>query len=393
MAAFAGQPLRPVNTNRLHPAALLLALVLLAAALGACGSASAQSEPTPAPAPATATPPPTATVPPTATPTSTPPPTATPTLMPSPTPAPRLRQLTTGECCTQPAWLPDSKQIYFIDKPSDSAPSGYYSVDVSAPAAPKLMTERVAFYTADMQYVTTVDALYANIERLSDGQKFRIRTGGRNVQLSPDRTRAVWAETPQVGPNDERVTQIMGANIDGSEARPIVSLLRGGVGGWLDDDRLLLTARTDPKSQEVVLFAFSLSSGARTELARSERLRGTLTSPGGDWIAYTINFDSNAQNNGTWLVSTDGKTRRKLPFFGSFQWRDRDRIIYIPLELNKASHVFYEYDARRDLTRALTDIAASPIKIANGDWAVSPDGRKVVFLNAKDRNLWLWDLP
>ncbi|MBI5876662.1 MAG: PD40 domain-containing protein [Chloroflexi bacterium] len=382
-----------MNSNRTSREALIIAVIALAAALAACNPAAAGVPPTTAPTVVDTTVP-KATVPPTATPTTTPPPTPPPmpTLTPSPTPAPRLKQLTSGGCCTQPSWSPDSKQVVFIDKPDDDAPSGYYSVDVSAPAAPKLMTERVAFYTADMKYVTTVDPVYATIERLSDGQKFRIKTGGRNVQLSSDRTRVVWTETPQSGPNETRVAQIMGANIDGSEARPILWLLRGGVSGWLDDDRLLLTARPDPKSQDVALFVYSLSTGARTELARSERLRATQTSPGSNWIVYTINFDSNAQNNGIWLVSTDGKVRRKLPFFGSFQWRDRDRLLYVPLEMGKPSHVFYEYDARTDASRALTDPTTTPFKIANGDWAVSPDGTKVVFLNAKDSNLWLWDL-
>jgi len=37
--------------------------------------------------------------------------------------------------------------------------------------------------------------------------------------------------------------------------------------------------------------------------------------------------------------------------------------------------------------------AGSPFKIANNDWAVSPDGSQLVFLSARDRNLWLVKLP
>jgi Tol biopolymer transport system component len=43
-------------------------------------------------------------------------------------------------------------------------------------------------------------------------------------------------------------------------------------------------------------------------------------------------------------------------------------------------------------SRPLTDPTVTSLKIANNDWAVSPDGRYVVFVNAADHNLWLLDL-
>jgi hypothetical protein len=32
-------------------------------------------------------------------------------------------------------------------------------------------------------------------------------------------------------------------------------------------------------------------------------------------------------------------------------------------------------------------------KVANGDWSISPDGGRVVFISALDRNIWVLDLP
>jgi hypothetical protein len=63
---------------------------------------------------------PTATPGPTASPTPTPAPTSTPT----PTPAPQAVQLTTGGCCTQPYWSPDSQEVRFIDKRGAEALAG-----------------------------------------------------------------------------------------------------------------------------------------------------------------------------------------------------------------------------------------------------------------------------
>src|SRR5512137_750188 len=69
---------------------------------------------------------------PTATHTATPQPTSTPrpTLTPTATPTPPLTQLTSGGCCVNPGWSPDSRQVLFIDKPSEGDPAGIYAVDI-----------------------------------------------------------------------------------------------------------------------------------------------------------------------------------------------------------------------------------------------------------------------
>jgi Tol biopolymer transport system component len=264
---------------------------------------------------------------------------------------------------------------------------------VSAPATPKLFSERIAFYTSDMQYIISYDTTFATVERVSDGQKWRVRTGGRSVLLSPDRTRVIWTETPQSGPNEQRISTIMIANLDGSDVHIVGRMLRAGVSGWLDNQRLLMSARQDPKSQEVSLMVFSLVDGSSKILAKSERLRTVLASPGGTWVSYSIHFDSDKNNNGLWLVRTDGNTpATHVDFFGSFQWRDDQRIVYVPFELDQPSNEFDEYNAATGARRRLTDQASGTFRIANGDWSISPDGHKIVFLDAKDFSLSLCTL-
>jgi hypothetical protein len=284
--------------------------------------------------------------------------------------------------------------VLFIDKPDEKTATGIYAVDIVQPATPKLFSERIASFTNDFQYATYIEGAFAVVEQMSDGQRWRIRTGGRPVLLSPDRTQVIWNETPQTGaPNDTLVTTVMGANRDGSDARPIIYLQRGGSIAWLGNTRLLMNARFKWNSEELTLFVFSLEDGSQTELAKSERLRGFTISLDGAWVAYQIAFDTKTpQDNGLWLVKTDGSSApKKLDFFGPVQWRDVNRFIYVPLETNVASHAFYEYDTRTNISRRLTDPKATPFKIANGDWTVSPDGNKIVFLNAQDLNLWLWE--
>lgn len=362
---------------------IIIGLTAIALWLAACEAA-----PTATPAPVVVVLP-TATATATATPTNTPIPTPTATPSATPTPSPQLSRLTGGGCCTQPFWSPDSKQVMFIDKPDDKAPTGIYGVDVGAPSAPKLMTERIAFYTRDLQYAISLDTTYTTIEHLADGDQWRLRTGGRNVLLSPDGTRAVWTETPQFGAFEDRVTNVMIASRDG-EARRLTSALRGGASAWLGGNRLLMTTRLSRASQEVTLYTLSLDDGGTKALVKSEHLRTILSSPNGEWIAYTIVFDKDVTQNGLWLIRADGSDRRKLDFFGALQWRDGHRLIYVPLDAMAGAHAFYEYDAATGRQRRLTNPQTGPFKIANGDWAVSPDGRKIVFVEAKDLNLWMW---
>ncbi len=328
-------------------------------------------------------------------------PSATATPLPSATitaapPTPVLKQLTQGKCCTQPFWSADSQRVMFIDKPNAQSPTGIYGVAVDSPAAPQLVTTRIANYTSDMQYAISFDGAFTTVERVADKQQWHLNTGGRNVVLSPDRTHALWNVTPETYPFENRVTTIWLATLGPGgqvETKKLTTVLRGSAMTWLDDQRLLMTARLSPASQVVTLFVYALADGSTTNLAASERLRGVSPAPGGDWLAYTIAFDKDAVQNGTWVVRTDGSPSRKLNFFGAFQWRDSQRLVYVPLEANIASHAFYEYNVVTDSTRPLTDPARTPFKIANGDWAISPDGRKIVFVNAQDMNLWLVSLP
>lgn len=55
-------------------------------------------------------------------------------------------------------------------------------------------------------------------------------------------------------------------------------------------------------------------------------------------------------------------------------------------------HELWELDVNTGETRRLTDPDVIPFKIANDDWAVSPDGRHVAFVESRDRNIWLLTL-
>jgi Tol biopolymer transport system component len=339
----------------------------------------------------------------------------TPTPSPSPDPdpppalqpqaeAPALRQLTQGGCCTQPFWSPDARQVFFIDKPAADAPVGIWGVDVTQPITrPQLATQRIASYTPDLAFVVEVSRTTTTIERLTApltgtvAASWTAPAGGRSVSISPGRTRVAWqvSDDRLITQPERQVNQVWVANLDGSAARAVITLPRGSLSGWISDDVLLLSGRESAQAREQVLWAYSLINGQKTELARGEHLRVGSLSRDGTWLAYTITMDKDQTRNGLWLVRTDGTVQHKLApdMFGAFQWRDGHRLLIIPFRPDATSHEFMEFDADTQTARRLTDPTITPFKITNGDWAVSPDGRQVVFVASQDHNLWLLTLP
>lgn len=355
-------------------------------------SAREMSDATTTPVPATAT---TA-----ATSTPEPTPTATLTSTVTPTPAPQLRQLTTGGCCTQPFWGPESQQVLYIDAPPPDGPVGIWGVDTTqAQAEPQLVTERIGFYTDDFEYIVEITEETTTIERLSDGERWTVPAGGNLVSFSPNRERIAWNESDEDVPWEDRIVQVWVANFDGSDARQVATQRRGGFDGWLTDDTFLLTGRESFQSEEEVTVAYSLTDGSSMELLREERVRGSSLSPNREWLAYYIAQNEDASKNGIWMVRTDGSDRRKLPdeYFGAYKWRPTDgtgsRLLFVPFDPDAEYHELWQYDVETEQARQLTDSETTPFKIANGDWTVSPDGQYVAFVEAADDNIWVLELP
>ena len=368
-------------------------LLVVLVAIG-CRSQTEPASPTPAdPAPVVSSPADNPAVLPSQTP-PLPRPTATPVPSPSPTP-PVLHQLTSGGCCTQPFWSPDSRRVLFIDRPAPDVPVGIWGVDVTRPnPTPELVTERIAFYTADMTLLVELSEDTTVIERLADGARWTVPAGGRPVSISPGQKRIAWQVTDESLPFERQITQVWVASLDGTDARQVATLPRGGFGGWISEDVLLLSGRVSLESREQVLYAFSLTSGDTTGLVRAERLRGGLLSPDGAWLACYVALDPDPSQNGLWLVRTDGSERRQLDrdLFGAYQWRDAERLLIIPFRPQAVSHEFWEVDVSTGEARRLTDPTITPFKVANGDWTVSPDGRHVAFVESRDHNIWLLTL-
>ncbi len=360
--------------------------------LGLLMAACAQAKPTPAPtATATPTPLPTAT--------STPRPSPTPTLIPSPTPTPtpELEQLTTGGCCVQPSWSPDSRQVLFIDKPSANDTVGFYAVDIAAGTnKPPQRSGPVGVYSQDRSLITYLDQGRTVVEKLSSGERW-VMPNNYQVAFSPDNQRLAWADSEENSniPYDQRRSDLYIAQVDGSRAVRVARVYGGGFVGWLPSGaKILVSARPSLAVRERTLSVLDLNTQASVNLVTAERISGVSVSRDGTWIAYTITFDADKSRNGIWMQRTDGTPARKIELWGAYQWRDEGRLLVMPARVS-ADRAFeiLEVDAATGKIRKLTEAAITPLQILNGDWRVSPDGRYIVYVNSVDRNLWLLKLP
>jgi hypothetical protein len=175
---------------------------------------------------------------------------------------------------------------------------------------------------------------------------------------------------------------------------------------WIDKHRILLVGlplNDVPLVSIAVLTLGSAESDASDSfenglihLAHVLRPQGASVSTEGSWLVYYLIFQPNPEDDGLWIVPTDGsQLPYHLNFFGSYRWRDDTRLLYIPFVPPKGeleSPSLWQYDVVAGQSERLTDPDQLPLRIANNDWSVSPDGRYVVFVSATDHNLWLLDL-
>ena len=164
---------------------------------------------------------------------------------------------------------------------------------------------------------------------------------------------------------------------------------------WLSEDKLLLSRRI-PGGSDEQFFLLSLADGRETELFQVSRTRGLAFSPDKRYLVYNVTFEAQTEENGLWLldVQNPGQAPQKLPFFGTYRWRDNQRLIYVPFDPAASQHNFYEYDVVTGQIRSLFP-AGTNLIIANNDWQVSPDGRKIVLVAARGMALdgiWVLDI-
>lgn len=335
---------------------------------------------------------------PTSTPSPPPTPQATPTAAPSPTAAPRFIQLTQGDCCTNHDWL-DADTIQFIDRDPATDQVGLLGLDVyTADPTPYLIRTQLGVLSPNGRYLAFPNPAtgQAIIQDLQTGAEWALNLQQSPVNFTPDSERIVWSAVDTTLPPEERSPTFWLAKVDGSEAWPLVSVVRGAAVGWLGDNVLLIQrTETDEAGQSRAIFGrLNLLDGAIVDWWTSPPARGVLLNPSRTQLVYYSTFNENPEENGMWLVNlqTAVPTPQKLPFLGSYRWRDEQNLLYVPFDPAATSHSIYQFTVTTGENTLLVDGAQRPFLIANNNWSVAPGGRAIVFLastgSALD-GLWL----
>jgi hypothetical protein len=300
------------------------------------------------------------------------------------------KQITQGDCCTQPYWDKDSTEVRFVDQPTPDEALGVWGVNLAQPeTGPRLVTGRLAVYSPDgslMAYPDR-DRGVAIVERTGDGRRWEIDTQGHGLSFTPDSQRLTWATYDDDEDRDTREETWWLSDLDGEDARAVLSARRTDPLAWLSDDELLII-RSFEETSDQQLFKLSLTDGTQTLLKAGPGMRGLALSPDKRHLVYYVRFEPDAEQNGVWLTDLQDPTQapQKLPFFGTYRWRDAQRLVYVPFDTEATSHDFYEYNLLTGQTRSLFPEGTHLI-IANNDWQVSPDGRQIALVAARGSEL------
>lgn len=293
-----------------------------------------------------------------------------------------------GTCCPGVVWAPDSRALMFLDGPPVRSATGIYSVPAEGGAVTRRFSS-VAYFSPKLRWaVRPGTGENTTLERLSDGRRFTLPTRGADVTWTATETRLAYTRSDTSGNFDRRTTRVFISDVFAAP-KQIATLYGGGISGWIEDSTLLLNGKLNAAGRDRDLFTLDTRTGSRRTLRSALSFRGLSLSTDGSRVVYYIAFDS-AARNGLWIQSTAGGAAKRLDSFGSYRWRDASRLLVIPLVPDGSAHVLREYNARTGAWRTLGDLGD---QVRQGDWSVSPDGKKISYLSAKDGNVRVVSLP
>jgi hypothetical protein len=232
------------------------------------------------------------------------------------------------------------------------------------------------------------------VERWADKTRWMIPSNGRAISISPDLADVAWEFGSQsIQSPDRRQTQIWIANINGENARELVTVHGGQFHGWVGgSEAILVTGRLAPHIPAGI-WRVDTSTGAALLLFEVEKPRSISLSSSGEWFAFIIAFEQDNRRNGIWVMKSDGSFTQRLRGFGAYRWRADGQLLLIPLDPEAEHPALYQIDIENGRLWRLIDPANILLEITNNDWSVSPNGKWLLYQSSEDRNLWVMELP
>lgn len=301
------------------------------------------------------------------------------------------RAISSAGCCVAPFWSADSNRVIYLDKPSAASAAALYSIDANNPSDTRREFSSVVRLSASEKFAI-LNGSTTRIERLATGE--RVSVPASSVLFSPFEQQIAWTVSSDAGRFDTQRTTVFVANLTLnprlrlSVPRAVAVLYGGGLSGWLNDQTLVLNGKRKAGTRDRELMTLNLKTKNLKSFSSALNFRGIGISPKGRFVIYYVAFDSQARN-GLFVLDTNSGTTRRLPWFGSYRFRDANRLVFIPMQ-NAKTHSLLEWDLRSDTQRQLVNLA---VQVAVDDWQIAPNGMGMVFVSASNRALHVVDLP
>jgi hypothetical protein len=141
------------------------------------------------------------------------------------------------------------------------------------------------------------------------------------------------------------------------------------------------------------LSIYNTSDNTVFTLGTWKNMRSLSIAPGGRRLMFYLTWQDEPESDGVYTIETfPGASAQRLPWFGGWRWRDADSVYYLPFDFTSPHHTLAYYHIPTGENRVLVTPDDLAFTIMNGDWAVSADGRRIVFHNAADRTMWLLEM-
>ncbi|HXI18679.1 MAG TPA: peptidoglycan DD-metalloendopeptidase family protein [Chloroflexota bacterium] len=322
---------------------------------------------------------------------------------PAPPPLPSVNDLAI-EGIVQPFWTAEGDRILYYDQPQVGL-GGTWAVD---PASGKAVRERPQWgsYLArgTLLVIPRPTQRDTHITHLPSGREWTLATTNGGL-FSPDGTLVTYGAAAQTqgsfgGPGTFQTTTLMVAGADGQNAQRVALPINASAQAWVAgrdgsaNGRLLLTGRRARREHTSFWLLDVRTRGLEEIGVSNRRLNGIHVSPDASWVAFLGMWNPDANQDGLWVMRTDGSDRRRLAVQGGYRWTADNRLIVIPMRPTAGeSHEVWEANPASGELRRLTSAAETPLRLANYDWDISADGTNLVFVDAMTRRLTNLHLP
>ena len=286
--------------------------------------------------------------------------------------------------------------MLYVDKP-DERSAAIWGIDIATGARAPYSTVVGALQYGDRYVITP---LYPTLQSVTvhdreTEESWGLFGIGSLAFISPDGTRIAYdgrMAQERLYAN-RRQAPIVVADLDGSNPRLLATIFGGGIVDWFaDGSRLLILGTQTLGAPRPALWHVDVTTGAIEKLDDSAHLRNVSISPDGAWVAFLTLFEEDPYWNTTWAMNVQTGEQRRLAFAGRYHWitSENASLIYVPpRESADEGFAVWKVDVASGERSQLIDPKLTPLFIANGDWALAPDGRHLAFVSAKDYAIWL----